>query len=122
MTIESLTSGERTTIEANALIFATGYRPVCPLGLLGSARSLCATDATGMVCIGRDYRVETTCEMPAGIYLQGATEHTHGIGSTLLSNTAVRAGEILESILRHLRATGNGTGVLEHLLAAAKQR
>lgn len=121
MTIESLTSGERTMLEADALIFATGYRPVCPLGLLGSSRSLCATDDTGMVCIGRDYRVETTCEMPAGIYLQGATEHTHGIGSTLLSNTAVRAGEILESILRHLRGTGNGTGVLEHLLAAAKQ-
>ena len=54
-----------------------------------------------MVCVRRDYRVDTICDMRAGIYLQGATEHTHGIGSTLLSNTAVRAGEILGSILGH---------------------
>jgi L-ornithine N5-oxygenase len=121
-TIESLTSGERTVVEADALIFATGYRSVCPLGLLGSAGSLCATDETGMICIGRDYRVVTTCQMPAGIYLQGATEHTHGIGSTLLSNTAVRAGEILESILRHVHAGGSGGAVLEHLLAGAEER
>jgi L-ornithine N5-oxygenase len=29
----------------------------------------------------------------------GASEHTHGLSSTLLSNVAVRAGEILESVL-----------------------
>ena len=66
------------------------------------AHALCATGDDGMVCVGRDYRVATdvrdarpasTCRAP--------TEHTHGIGSTLLSNTAVRAGEILGSILGH---------------------
>jgi L-ornithine N5-oxygenase len=101
-TIECMTTGERTEIGADTVIFATGYRPVCPLGLLGTARALCDTDEAGMVRIDRDYRVATVGETPAGIYLQGATEHTHGIGSTLLSNTAVRAGEILTSILRHL--------------------
>ncbi|MGH2942325.1 MAG: lysine N(6)-hydroxylase/L-ornithine N(5)-oxygenase family protein [Solirubrobacteraceae bacterium] len=101
-TIESLTTGESTEIVADAVIFATGYRPVCPLSLLGSAASLCATDDAGRVRIGRDYRVVATCAMAAGLYLQGATEHTHGIGSTLLSNTAVRAGEILESMLSRL--------------------
>ncbi len=106
-TLKCLSSGEHTRLDADAVIFATGYRPVCPLGLLGSARALCAVGADGMLCIGRDYRVGTTCEIPAGIYLQGATEHTHGIGSTLLSNTAVRAGEILDSILGH-DATGEG--------------
>jgi len=34
-----------------------------------------------------------------GIYLQGGTEHTHGITSSLLSNTAIRAAEILASIV-----------------------
>jgi len=34
-----------------------------------------------------------------GIYLQGGTEHSHGITSSLLSNTAVRVGEILASIV-----------------------
>ncbi|MCP9489471.1 MAG: lysine N(6)-hydroxylase/L-ornithine N(5)-oxygenase family protein [Solirubrobacteraceae bacterium MAG38_C4-C5] len=100
-TLESLATGERSELESDAVIFATGYRPVCPLGVLGQARSLCATGDGGMVCIRRDYRIATTCATRAAIYLQGATEHTHGIGSTLLSNTAVRAGEILDSVLRH---------------------
>jgi len=116
-TIECMATGERTDIAADTVIFATGYRPVCPLRLLGTAGSLCATGEAGMVCVQRDYRVATTCETPAGIYLQGATEHTHGIGSTLLSNTAVRAGEILASILRHRQCHHSG---LEPLLAAAK--
>ncbi|MEU8074781.1 hypothetical protein AB0B31_04970 [Catellatospora citrea] len=38
--------------------------------------------------------------MHCGIYVQGPTEHTHGISSTLLSNTAVRAGEIARSLTR----------------------
>jgi L-ornithine N5-oxygenase len=70
------------------------------------------------VRVQRDYRVSTTCEALAGIYIQGATEHTHGIGSTLLSNTAVRAGEILASILRHQPHHSNG---LEPLLAAGER-
>jgi L-ornithine N5-oxygenase len=48
--------------------------------------------------VGRDYRVETTSGVQAGIYLQGGTEHTHGISSSLLSNISVRAGEIVESM------------------------
>ncbi len=36
--------------------------------------------------------------MRCGIYVQGPTEHTHGISPTLLSNTAVRAGEIARSL------------------------
>lgn len=83
------------------MIFATGYRPVSPLGLLGQARSLCVTGTDGMVQVERDYWIATTRATRVGIYLQGATEHTHGIGSTLLSNTAMRAGEILDSLLLH---------------------
>jgi L-ornithine N5-oxygenase len=48
----------------------------------------------------RDYRVVAEPELECGIYLQGGTEHTHGLSSSLLSNSAVRAGEILESIVR----------------------
>jgi L-ornithine N5-oxygenase len=99
-TLESLATGERTELDCDAVVFATGYRSVCPLGLLGQARSLCVTGAGGMVDVQRDYRIATTPDTHAGIYLQGATEHTHGIGSTLLSTTAVRAGEILDSVLR----------------------
>lgn len=40
-----------------------------------------------------------TPDVSAGIYLQGGTEHTHGLTSTLLSTTAIRAGEIRDSLL-----------------------
>ncbi len=105
--LESLATGEGAKIHSDAVICATGYRAACPLALLGDAASLCSTGGDGAMHIGRDYRVATSSEMPAGIYLQGATEHSHGIGSTLLSNTAVRAGEILASILGH-RAEADG--------------
>ncbi|CAM5401154.1 hypothetical protein SBADM41S_01080 [Streptomyces badius] len=38
----------------------------------------------------------------AAIYLQGPTEHSHGIASSLLSNTAVRAGEITKALVKGL--------------------
>jgi L-ornithine N5-monooxygenase len=101
LTLECMATGERTELDCDAVVFATGYRSVCPLGLLGQARSLCVTGEDGMVDVRRDYRIATTPVTHAGIYLQGATEHTHGIGSTLLSTTAVRAGEILDSVLLH---------------------
>lgn len=41
----------------------------------------------------------TAPNVSADIYLQGGTEHTHGLTSTLLSTTAVRAGEICASLL-----------------------
>jgi L-ornithine N5-oxygenase len=37
--------------------------------------------------------------MRCGIYLQGGTEHTHGLTSSLLSNIAIRTGEIADSII-----------------------
>jgi L-ornithine N5-oxygenase len=43
--------------------------------------------------------VATDDDLAAGIYVQGATEHTHGLSSTLLSNVAVRSGEIAASIV-----------------------
>lgn len=43
--------------------------------------------------------METVPEVEAGSYLQGGTEHTHGLTSTLLSTVAVRAQEIHRSLL-----------------------
>lgn len=118
-TLEYLSTGERMQLESDAVILATGYRPVCPLRLLGQAHTLCATGEDGLVCVRRDYRIDTTCGTLGHVYVQGATEHTHGIGSTLLSNTAVRAGEILSSILGH---AAPGHDAREHLVGAAAPR
>jgi L-ornithine N5-oxygenase len=103
-TIERMTTGERTVLEADAVIYATGYRPADPTRLLGHLTRHCRYDDEGRLRVQRDYRVAAVAELQGGIYLQGGTEHSHGISSSLLSNTAVRAGEILESVVARRRA------------------
>ncbi|MFG2207188.1 lysine N(6)-hydroxylase/L-ornithine N(5)-oxygenase family protein [Streptomyces sp. NPDC048638] len=103
LTFESLTTGEKRSLESDYLVYATGYRPVSPDDLLSPGLlGLCKRDITGRLRVDRDYRIQMEDGVRCGIYLQGATEHTHGLSSTLLSNTAVRAGEIADSLLRHL--------------------
>ncbi|WUH99878.1 lysine N(6)-hydroxylase/L-ornithine N(5)-oxygenase family protein [Spirillospora sp. NBC_00431] len=104
--VEFLPTGESTVLDADALVYATGYRPCDPLTLLGGAGEYCVRLPDARVRVERDYRVATTDAMRCGIYLQGDTENTHGIGSTLLSNTAVRVGEIAASVAERLRAHG----------------
>ncbi|MEU4088383.1 lysine N(6)-hydroxylase/L-ornithine N(5)-oxygenase family protein [Streptomyces aureus] len=104
VTVEYLPTGERESISCDLLVHATGYRPRDLDSLLGRAAKLCLRDDKDSVVVGRDHRVEFSPEVTAGIYVQGATEHTHGLTSTLLSTTAVRSGEILDSLLAHRRA------------------
>lgn len=96
--VESLITGARTVLDADLLVCATGYRPADPAELLGAAAGYCRRDGLGRLRVDRDYRISTTGDLRCGIYLQGGTEHTHGITSSLLSNSAIRAGEILDSI------------------------
>jgi L-ornithine N5-oxygenase len=100
-TVEAMTSGRREELTADAVVFATGYRPPDPFALLGGLAPHVLRDAGGRPLLDRDYRLRTTAEPAAGyaVYLQGGTEHTHGLSSSLLSNAAVRAGEILDSVL-----------------------
>ncbi|WP_440104740.1 lysine N(6)-hydroxylase/L-ornithine N(5)-oxygenase family protein [Streptosporangium sp. H16] len=95
-----LPTGEVSTIEADAVVCATGYRERNPLDLLGEARKHCHTGEAGEVLVERDYRIATDPGQTWGVYLQGATEGSHGIASSLLSMTAVRTGEIVRSIAR----------------------
>ena len=104
VTVEELPTGQRTVLGADALVYATGYRPVDAVRLLGEAGRLCLRDEEGMVRVTRDYRIATSTPMQGGIYLQGGTEHAHGITSTLLSAAAVRSAEILQSVLERQRA------------------
>lgn len=107
-TVTSLVTGEESTLEADVVVLATGYSPVEPLGLLGGVARHCHRDEEGRVRVERDYRIATDDELRCGIYLQGGTEHTHGITASLLSNTAIRVGEILDSIVeRGLKNTSD---------------
>ncbi len=99
VTVESLSAGTRVELDADDVVYATGYREADPTGLLGDLAGRCARDEHGRLRIDRDYRLVTDDDLLGGIYLQGGTEHTHGISSSLLSNTSVRVGEILDSVL-----------------------
>jgi len=103
-TVESLTTHEKTVLDCDVLVYATGYRPTDPLALLGEMSTRCHRDDVGRPKVRRDYRISTDAELNAGLYLQGSTEHTHGISSSLLSTTAVRAGQILDSIVAEIPA------------------
>ncbi|MFE5813403.1 lysine N(6)-hydroxylase/L-ornithine N(5)-oxygenase family protein [Streptomyces sp. NPDC056479] len=117
-TVTSLVTGDETPLDADVVVFATGYSPADPLGLLGEVADHCLRDDEGRVRVERDYRIATDPDLPCGIYLQGGTEHTHGITSSLLSNTATRVGEILDSLLDRglksasdeARTVADGTG------------
>lgn len=98
--VEFLPTGERRTLRADVLVLATGYRPRDLSTLLGESAELCPRDDGDALRVGRDHRVETVPEATAGTYLQGGTEHTHGLTSTLLSTTSVRAEEIHRSLLK----------------------
>ncbi|CBG75497.1 putative peptide N-oxygenase [Streptomyces scabiei 87.22] len=99
VTVEFLPTGERETLGADLLVHATGYRPRGIGDNLGEIGKLCLRDEEDALQVGRDHRVATAPDVSADIYLQGGTEHTHGLTSTLLSTTAVRAGEICASLL-----------------------
>jgi L-ornithine N5-oxygenase len=98
-----LPSGTVTPVEVDVLVYATGYRPADPLVALGSAAELCKCDSENRPRVELDYRVVTAANVRCGVYLQGPTEHSHGLASTLLSNAAVRAGDVLRSVLAGAR-------------------
>ncbi|MFE7837080.1 lysine N(6)-hydroxylase/L-ornithine N(5)-oxygenase family protein [Streptomyces sp. NPDC057474] len=104
VTVEFLPTGERETLSADLLVYSTGYQPQGVDDNLGEIGKLCLRDDEDALRVGRDHRVETAPNVTADIYLQGGTEHTHGLTSTLLSTTAVRAGEICAALLAR-RAT-----------------
>jgi L-ornithine N5-monooxygenase len=97
--VEALADGRSSEVVVDAAVFATGYRPMDPAAVLGEATQLCKRDHAGRFRVERDYRVTTSENVHSGIFVQGGTEHTHGLTSSLLSNTAIRAGEIVAAVL-----------------------
>ncbi|MBB4915673.1 lysine N(6)-hydroxylase/L-ornithine N(5)-oxygenase family protein [Streptosporangium saharense] len=104
--VDHLATGASTVLDCDAVVFATGYRPVDPAELLGDLAGHCRLDDEGRLLVGADYRVLTDPSVKAGIYLQGGTEYAHGLSSSLLSNVAVRAGDVVRSIAGGTRDSG----------------
>jgi L-ornithine N5-oxygenase len=86
------------TLDCDAVVYATGFAPMSLPEILGDLCDPKVYAADGPE-VERDYRLRTSREVSGAIYLQGGTEHTHGLSSSLISNIAVRCGEIVESIV-----------------------
>ncbi|MFF5019740.1 lysine N(6)-hydroxylase/L-ornithine N(5)-oxygenase family protein [Streptomyces sp. NPDC001165] len=99
VTVESLVEGTRQVLGADAVVYATGYRPAELAGMLGKAAPLLERDERGELIVERDYRARLALDCDGGLYLQGGTEHSHGITSSLISNAAMRAGDIAQSLM-----------------------
>ncbi|MFI1185727.1 lysine N(6)-hydroxylase/L-ornithine N(5)-oxygenase family protein [Streptomyces californicus] len=90
-------------LAVDVAVFATGYDPMDAAAALGPVAVLCKRTSSGTLRVARDHRVETEPRVRAGIYVQGGTEHTHGLSASLLSNISGRAWEITESIAARRR-------------------
>ncbi|MFE9931030.1 lysine N(6)-hydroxylase/L-ornithine N(5)-oxygenase family protein [Streptomyces sp. NPDC005533] len=121
ITLNSLLDSEPQELHVDALVFATGYEGMDPARLLGDFDRHFLRDVNGRHRVERDYRLVTATGPSCGIYLQGGTEHTHGLSSSLLSNIAVRSGEIADSIVLR-RAEQEQAGVRAVEVAGAAGR
>jgi lysine/ornithine N-monooxygenase len=94
VTIAHLVDHSQETLDCDAVIYATGYAPLDFRGFLGDLAAYYEFGSDGRPEVTRDYRLVPKAGAPGDVYLNGSVEHTHGLASTLLSNVAVRAGEI----------------------------
>ncbi|MFZ2272906.1 lysine N(6)-hydroxylase/L-ornithine N(5)-oxygenase family protein [Corynebacterium variabile] len=98
--ISDLADRDTRNVTADAVIYATGFRPSSPCDLLDSTVDVTGAFVDGLSVVDRDYRLHLPREtnQVGGIYLNGNVEHSHGLTSSLLSNVAIRAQDILTSI------------------------
>ncbi|MFI5781906.1 lysine N(6)-hydroxylase/L-ornithine N(5)-oxygenase family protein [Nocardia sp. NPDC051570] len=109
VTVRDRMTGTTTTATYDVVICATGFTSS---GLSGLATF---PDLEGTVSLTRDYQVRVGQETIAGLFVQGADEPTHGLGATLLSNVAVRAGELLDSIEKLTADTDSSAALLDRV-------
>jgi L-ornithine N5-monooxygenase len=86
-------------LEADGLILCTGYRWPKEHPLLDGLSGYIQKDGSNEYKVERDYRLTTTSTFAPGVFLQGFAEGTHGASETVLSLVAIRAGDIMKSLL-----------------------
>ncbi|WP_430784572.1 lysine N(6)-hydroxylase/L-ornithine N(5)-oxygenase family protein [Actinoplanes sp. G11-F43] len=94
-------TGARSREAYDAVVCATGFTSPLPRHLLGASFGDCSG-----VWLGRDYRLCRTDGSALPVFVLGATESGHGLGSGLLSNIAVRGGEIAAQVAGGARVAG----------------
>ncbi|MFW1080069.1 hypothetical protein CGG83_05095 [Vibrio parahaemolyticus] len=82
----------------DCVIFATGYEYSNVDHILGSLSQYIVRDEHGNIKISKNHLIETTDNFQVPIFLQGATEHSHGLTSSLLSVLSTRANTIVNTL------------------------
>jgi lysine N6-hydroxylase len=90
-------SGAEYALRTELAVLATGYAARRPT-LLDPVQDLVDWDAKGRYRVGLDYRVGLRPDVTAGLYVQNAELHTHGVGAPDLGLGAHRSAVILNSV------------------------
>ncbi len=99
VTLRDLGQRHETKLTVDAVIYATGFAPFDLKSLFSSKFNVEAGFDKGLPRVARDYSLQLPgCEQR--IFLNGGVEHSHGLTSSLLSNVAVRAEDILRAALQ----------------------
>lgn len=114
--LHDVNTGAPHTWRYDGVIFATGYDFKHVEGLLGGLEPYLCRAADGDLAVRRDYALETDDALQAKVFLQSATEETHGLTSTLLSVLSHRSYEILRSAM----SAQNDCGRISDQLYAAR--
>ncbi len=88
----------RRRVVADGVFLGTGYDSESGLELLGALDGYLERHPDGRLRINRDYSLEARKNFLPKVFVQGATESSHGLTSTLLSVLPFRAGEIMDAI------------------------
>ncbi len=91
-------STQQTRGDYKFIVLATGYTRKNNYHLL-KGLDIDFSDAN----IDRNYRLKTPDHFSVPIFIQGASENTHGLADTLLSVLAIRSKEIAEALINSLK-------------------
>ncbi|WP_435949495.1 lysine N(6)-hydroxylase/L-ornithine N(5)-oxygenase family protein [Psychrobacter sp. DM8] len=92
---KELTDNKTVNMEFDGLFLATGYE-IIATDIVKNFEEYLVYDTEDRLVLDTDYRVKTiNANFKPKIFIQGASEHSHGMSETLLSLLAYRSGKIV---------------------------
>lgn len=108
VTLTDTFSGQRETLEVDAIVLGTGYQQFRVPPLLSNLQPWLKADRDGGLVIDRDYQVGTQGDCGVKIWVNGLSERSHGISdSQSFSLMALRAERIAAALERAVRTTAH---------------
>lgn len=98
LTYRNLVRDTTEQLRADYVILATGYERPKRHPLIEGLRPHLLVDEDGAYRVSRDYHVRAHEDFQPRIFLQGFSEHTHGLSDTLLSTLPMRSLQILQAL------------------------